>query len=256
MSSVSRLDRAVGQVYHAFWGAKAHHVEEMAGQRNDFKAPGQRLSGQGLNLAVLGHQKLVPKFLAGETAIQKGGLQHWVTGKGSLDARRIYLAPGLGLQVFVAADVVGVGMGIVYGGQPPAIGRKNLAHLFPSVLIVAAIDEADLFRAQPHQPDFGWTLDVVTVASHLYQFVHALRPLFHRPRRVGSRSRLAWPHYTMPLHALQGSDRLSGHSPFPRAARNGAGPLPESWDLLGKRSPFSEGVPLNLEFRGTPRPGP
>ena len=43
-----------------------------------------------------------------------------------MDPWRVDHAPGLALQIPVAADVVSVGVGVVDGGEPPAVGVQKL----------------------------------------------------------------------------------------------------------------------------------
>src|SRR5699024_1191147 len=84
----------------------------------------------------------------------------------------IDLAAGLFLQISVAADVVGIGVGMVDGSQVPAVGVENLAHLAPGILIVAAVYEANLAVPQLHQADFGGTFNIIAPAGHMLQFKH------------------------------------------------------------------------------------
>ena len=95
-----------------------------------------------------------------------------ITREIALDAGGVDLAAGLVLQVLVAADVVGVGVRVVDGGQMPAVGVEDLAHLAPGLLVVAAVDEADVGVVQAHEADLGRALDVVAVSGHLGQFIH------------------------------------------------------------------------------------
>ena len=77
------------------------------------------------------------QVLGGTAAVEESGLQHRVPGEAALDPRGVDLTAGLPLQVLVAADVVGVGVGVVDGGEVPAVGVQQLAHLAPGVLVAA-----------------------------------------------------------------------------------------------------------------------
>ena len=57
------------------------------------------------------------QILAGVSAVEEGRLQNWISGKCALDAGGIDAAAGLILEVTVAANVIGVGVGVVDGGQ-------------------------------------------------------------------------------------------------------------------------------------------
>lgn len=58
-------------------------------------------------------------------------------GKITVYAGRKDPAAGLPLEIFVAADMVSIGMGVVNCGQIPMAGLQNLAD-FPSCVFVAA----------------------------------------------------------------------------------------------------------------------
>jgi len=118
----------------------------------------------------------MPQLLTRIAAVQKGRLQNGVAGKSTVNPRHVDFAPGLSLQIPVAADVVSVGVGVVDGGEVPAVGVQNLPDFTPRVLIIAAVDQADLLPVQPHQPDLRRTLDVIALLRNLNQFVHNQRP--------------------------------------------------------------------------------
>ena len=58
----------------------------------------------------------------------------------ALYPRRINLTSRLSLQIPVAADVVGVGMGVKYSGECPAVSVQNLSDFSSCVFVVAAGD--------------------------------------------------------------------------------------------------------------------
>lgn len=68
----------------------------------------------------------MPQLLTRIAAVQKRGFQNRVTGKGTVDPGRVDFAPGLSLQISVAADVVSVGVGVINDNEPPAVGVKKL----------------------------------------------------------------------------------------------------------------------------------
>ena len=144
----------------------------MPRQRQQFKPLRQARRGQLLRVARLRHEKLVPQILRRIAAVEKRGLEQRVAREIALDAGGIDPAAGLVLQVLVAADVVGVGVRVVDGGQVPAVGVEDLAHLAPGLLVVAAVDEADVGAVQAHETDLGGALDIVAVSGYLIQFVH------------------------------------------------------------------------------------
>ena len=114
----------------------------------------------------------MPQILRRIAAVEKRGLEQRVAREIALDAGGIDLAAGLVLQVLVAADVVGVGVRVVDGGQAPAVLVEQLAHLASGFLVVAAVDETDVGAVQAHETDLGGTLDIVAVSGYLIQFVH------------------------------------------------------------------------------------
>ena len=85
-----------------------------------------------------------------------------------LYASCVNLAVCLSLQVFVAADMVGVGVGVVDGDQMPAIGVQMLAHLAARVLVAAAINEADVVVSETNQANFCRTFNIVVSGRDLY----------------------------------------------------------------------------------------
>ena len=155
----------------------------MPRQRYALESIRQRLRRQHLRAAVLGHQKLMPQVLGRVASVEEGRLQDRVPGEGTVDARGVDPAPGLPLQIAVAADVVRVGGGVVNGLERPAVSVQNLPDLPPCVLVAAAVDEADLLPLQPHQADVGGTFDVVGLLRELYQFVHSVSPCYLRKIR-------------------------------------------------------------------------
>ena len=155
--------QAIRQIDHIIRRPKAYHIKEMSRQGDDLKALRQGFFGQLLGVALLGHEEFVPQLLTWVAAIQKGRLQDGVMGKGAVNPWSVNHAPGLALQILIAADVVSVGVGVVDGGKPPAVGFQKLPHLTPCVLIVAAVNQANVLLVQLHQPNFCWTLDVVTL---------------------------------------------------------------------------------------------
>ena len=158
--------QAVGQIHHVVRRAKAHHVEKVPRQRKPLKPLRQARRGQLLRVAGLGHEELVLQLLRRIAAVEKRRLEHRVAREIALNAGGVDLAAGLVLQVLVAADVVGVGVRVVDGGQVPAVGVENLAHLAPGLLVVAAVDEADVGVVQAYEAD------LVAVSGHLGQFIH------------------------------------------------------------------------------------
>ena len=114
----------------------------------------------------------MPQVLWRIAAIEKRRLENGGSRKGTLNPGGIDLAAGLFLQISVAADVVGIGVGMVDGSQVPAVGVENLAHLAPGILIVAAVYEANLAVPQLHQADFGGTFNIIAPAGHMLQFKH------------------------------------------------------------------------------------
>ena len=127
---------------------------------------------QIIRITFLCHQEFVAQILGRKSSVEKGRLQHRVTGEVAFDARGIDAAFGLTLQIAVAANVVGIGMSIVDGGQAPSIGVQQLPHLTPGIFIVAAVDQAYIRIVQLHQSHFGGTLDIVAAALDMIQFVH------------------------------------------------------------------------------------
>ena len=105
---------------------------------------------------------------AGITAVQESRLQLGMVRKIALDPRRINPASGLPLQIFVAADVVGIGVRVVDGSELPAVRVKNLADLAAGVLVVPTVDEADVLPVQADEADLRGALDVIAAVCDLY----------------------------------------------------------------------------------------
>ena len=165
--------QAVRQKHHVVRRPKAYHVEKVPGRGIDAKPLRQLVRRQLRRVALLCQQKLVPQVLGRISAVEKRRLQHRVPGKGAVDSRRVDPAARLSLQIPVPADVVGVGVGVVDRRQLPAVGVQHLPYPPPRVLVVAAVDQADVFLIQPEEADVGGALDVIRPLGKLYQFVHS-----------------------------------------------------------------------------------
>jgi hypothetical protein len=88
-------------------------------------------------------------------------------GKVPLDPLREDVATRLRLQILVAADVVRVGVRVVDRAQAPAVRVQNLANLAPGVLVVSAVDEADVVSGELDKPDLRGALDVIAAFCDL-----------------------------------------------------------------------------------------
>ena len=170
--------QAVGQVDHVLRRAEAHHVEEVTGQGQQLKALRQHVRRQLMGVAGLGHEELVAQLPRREAAVEKGRLQQRVAGDVALDSGGVDGAAGLLLQILVAAHVVGVGVGVVDGGETPAVFVQVLAHLAARVLVAAAVDEADIRLVQADKADLGGAFDVIAALAGLDELVHGRGLLF------------------------------------------------------------------------------
>ena len=112
------------------------------------------------------------QLLGRAAAVQHGRLQHRVAGNGALRAGGIEPAPRLALEIPVPADMVGVGVGIVDGGQVPAVFLHKLPGLAAGILVAAAVDEAHVRVVQPHKTNLGGTLHIIAAAGYLNKLVH------------------------------------------------------------------------------------
>ena len=88
--------------------------------------------------------------------------------KVAVDTGRIDFAPGLLLQILIAADMVGVGMGVVDGGETPIVSIQNLAHLAACILVISGINQANIGAIQPHKSNFRRALNIIAVLCNLY----------------------------------------------------------------------------------------
>lgn len=68
--------------------------------------------------------------------------------------------------------MVGIGVGIIDGSKPSSVGIKKLANLSPGILVIAAVNLADVLPTQLYKSDFCRTLDVIALFGNLYQFKH------------------------------------------------------------------------------------
>ena len=105
-------------------------------------------------------------------AVEEGRLQKRVARERALDAAGIDAAPGLGLEVAVPADMVGMGVRVEDGFQLPALGIEDLLDLLARVLVAPAVDQSDLIAFAQHYANLGRALDVEASAGGLHQFVH------------------------------------------------------------------------------------
>ena len=100
-------------------------------------------------------------------------------GESGLDAWRVEGAASLFGEISVAANVVGVGMGVVDGVKRPALAVEMLAHLAPGFFVVAAVDEHDMAVAGLNDADLCRTLDVIGMRRDRDEFVHGESSFFH-----------------------------------------------------------------------------
>jgi hypothetical protein len=84
------------------------------------------------------------------------------------------------MQILIAAYMISIGVGVVYGPQFPRVCIKYLPHLSARVLIVTAVNEAYFTVIKLYQTDFGGTLYIIAVSRDLNQFVHIICPLRDR----------------------------------------------------------------------------
>ena len=99
---------AVGEKHNVVGGAIPHHVKEVARELEGLEVLRERACRQGLRVALLRHEELVPEVAARVAPVEKRGLQLRASRERALDARRKDAAARLALQVAVAADVVSV----------------------------------------------------------------------------------------------------------------------------------------------------
>ena len=95
-----------------------------------------------------------------------------MTGKVAFDTRCIDFAPGLLLQILIAADMVGMGMGVIDGRKPPSVCIEQLADFSAGILVISTVDQANIRLVQLDQSDFCGTLYVIIPLGNLNQFVH------------------------------------------------------------------------------------
>ena len=87
------------------------------------------------------------------------------------DTRCIDPAARLGLQIMIAADMIGVGMGIIDRPQVPVMVFEQFTDFTPCVFIVAAVDQTDFRIVYPDQPDLRRAVDIIAFFRRLHQFV-------------------------------------------------------------------------------------
>ena len=84
-------------------------------------------------------------------------------GKSTLNTGSIYLTSRLTLQVFVSADMIGIGVCIVDRRQFPIVLIQNSAYLASCVFIVSAVDQTHLVVVQFDKTDLRGTLYVIAM---------------------------------------------------------------------------------------------
>ena len=85
------------------------------------------------------------QFLKRKASVQKRGFQDGVSGKVAVNSGSVNSAPGLPLQILIAANMVGVGVGIVDCGKQPSICIEKLANLSTCVLVVSTVSSDTYF---------------------------------------------------------------------------------------------------------------
>jgi hypothetical protein len=95
-----------------------------------------------------------------------------MAGKGAVDSGSIYAAPGLSLKISVAANMVRIRVGVVYGCKIPTVGVEMLTYFSSRVFIIPAVYQANVLPVQLDKPDLSGALDIIAVLSNLNQFKH------------------------------------------------------------------------------------
>lgn len=80
----------------------------------------------------------------------------------AVNSRRIDFTACLILKIFVSADVVSVRVSVINCRQIPAVRIKYLPDFPPCILVVSAVNQADIFVVQFYKPDVRRTFDVIS----------------------------------------------------------------------------------------------
>ena len=107
-------------------------------------------------------------------AVEKGRFQYGMSGERSFHAAGINPTSGLLHQIFVAADVVRIGMGVDDGVKRPLLPFQNLAHLASGILIIAAVNQTDFLIINEIHTYFDRTVNIETSGTGLNQFIHGI----------------------------------------------------------------------------------
>ena len=81
-------------------------------------------------------------------------------------------AAGLILKIPVSADMICVGMGVVYGDEFPFVSIEYLPDLSSGVLVVPAVYQAYFAVTDTYKAYFCGTLDIICPVGHLYELEH------------------------------------------------------------------------------------
>ena len=93
-------------------------------------------------------------------------------GEITVNARSKDPAVCLVLQIPVPADMVCIGMRVVNCFQLPAVCIQNLPDFTPGILIISAVNQADIGIIQPDKPDFCRAFNIKAVLREAYQLIH------------------------------------------------------------------------------------
>ena len=121
----------------------------------------------------------MPQVLEGIAAVQESGFQLGMACKCRLHAFGVNLTAGLLLQVFIAADVVCIGVGVDDGVQAPSFPVHDLAHFPSGILITAAVNQTYPGIINLKYADFGRAVNIEAPGACLYQFIHTIPPCFY-----------------------------------------------------------------------------
>ena len=113
----------------------------------------------------------MPQVLGREAAVEIGRFQQGMAGESAVNTRNIDLTPGLFLEVLIAANVVGIGMGVQDGFQLPALLIQNLTDFSTGILIPTAVNEPHLVFILQIEADFHRNIDVIGPCTYLDEFI-------------------------------------------------------------------------------------
>ena len=168
-------EERVGEETGAVVGLYPDHIEVVAGEFYYLQPPGQRVFNVYSAFRRFRQQEFIAQLRVWVSSIEERTLLLRVPREGVFYIGGEDAAARPALDELVAADVVGVRVGVDDAGDPPPLFRDFFEYFAPRLFIVAGIDETDITAAERVDAYIRGIFYIPALFAGLNKFVHPLR---------------------------------------------------------------------------------